>query len=195
MRGLAGTTSNSKAVAVSAVPARAVPPSRRDKGTAAAPGPAQPGLQRAGTGQPPQQGAHLSLGLSLTDICTGNDFSCTGSVSGESAPCRSSSRAAFPHKGSVTLPEPRCLQERQRLHHAQFQAVRGGCLGFLPSGNCQTHNKDLTASGLRRQTLQYTSTVKKGNELLNTFKQHRLKANNTFNTGLSNSKGTKTTLR
>lgn len=78
----AGNTSNSKAAAVSAVPARAVPPSRRDKAAAAAPGPAQPGLQRAGTGQPPQQGAHLSLGLSLTDICTGNDFSCTGSVSG-----------------------------------------------------------------------------------------------------------------
>lgn len=52
---------------------------------------------------------------------------------------------------------------------------------FFLQATAKTHNKDLTASELGRQTkLQYKSTVKKVNELLNTSKQHRLKANNTL---------------
>lgn len=73
--------------------------------------------------------------------------------------------------------------------------VRGACFGSFLIATAKTHNKDLTASGLGRQTqLQYKSIVKKVNELLNTFEQHRLKTNNTFNMGLSNSKGAKITL-
>lgn len=76
-----------------------------------------------------------------------------------------------------------------------IEGCEGGVALFFFLATAKTHNKDLTASELQRQTqLQYKCTVKKVNELLNTFKQHTLKVNAAFNMGLSNSKGTKITL-